>query len=409
MVGMTGNIFSITKLNAFIKKTLDREYLLKSFYVEGTISNAKRHSNGHFYFTLKDEESSIDVTMWNSVAIQKGLTKSVENGLFVTMKASVNFYSKTGRLNIICQDMQVGQKSPIQIEFEALKRELTSLGYFDEDHKLDLPQMPSCIGIVTSESGAILHDILHVSKQRNPLVTFKLFSVPVQGNKAAPMIAKGIEKADQDKDVELIIVGRGGGAMEDLWCFNERPVVEAVYFCKTPIISAVGHETDFTLCDFAADVRGATPSHAAELAVYPLLQLEKELQELEKNLNTLVKQTVNQKKQELSAIFNRKLGIPALQCIHQEAQELQNLQSRLIVSSNQIIDNYKNSLALLAHRLELLNPLQLMVKGYSKIEVNQKMINSVKQVEKGDTLSIRLQDGSINAKVEEIINNGHIS
>ena len=215
------NVLTITQLNNLIKRTLDREYLLKNVYVSGTIINAKRHSSGHMYFSLKDEESAIDVTMWSSTVMQKGLANAIQNGLLVTVKASVNFYNKMGRLNLIASDMQIGAKSPLQLEFDALKRELTALGYFDDSHNVGLPYMASCIGIVTSQSGAVLHDILHVSKQRNPLVQFKLFSVPVQGSTAGPIIAKGIATADADPDVDVIIVGRGGGSMEDLWCFNE--------------------------------------------------------------------------------------------------------------------------------------------------------------------------------------------
>ena len=211
------NVLSITQLNNLIKRTIDREYLLKNVYVSGTITNAKRHSSGHVYFSLKDEESSIDVTMWSSTVQSKGLANAFQNGLLVTIKASVNFYNKMGRLNLIASDMQVGSKSPLQLEFDALQRELSALGYFDDAHKQPIPVLSSCIGIVTSSTGAVLHDILHISEHRNPLMQFKLFSVPVQGTTAGPIIAKGIEVADKDPDVDVIIVGRGGGSMEDLW------------------------------------------------------------------------------------------------------------------------------------------------------------------------------------------------
>lgn len=400
------DVFSITKLNNLIKRVLEREYVLKNCYVAGTIANLKRHSTGHYYFSLKDDDASVDVALWAGTAQKKGLVGQLENGLFVTMRATINFYEKTGRLSLICNDMEIGQKSPYQLAFEALKKELTALGYFDESHKQPLPVMPATIGLVTSESGAVLHDILHVVRQRNPFVQFKLFAVPVQGDKAGPIIAKGIERADADTEVELVIVGRGGGSMEDLWCFNDRTVVEAVYNCKTPIVSAVGHETDYTLCDFAADVRGATPSHAAELTVYPVSYLLEQLEAKETYLHQYMKQTIETKKQELQAIFNRKLGIPALTLIHQESSKLSELQHRLSGAVQQAVGKKQNDLLLLGQQLELLNPLHLLLKGYTKIEHGGSPIHSVTAVNVGDSVNITMNDGSLTAKVEEIITNG---
>lgn len=400
------DVFSITKLNNLIKRVLEREYVLKNCYVAGTIANLKRHSTGHYYFSLKDDDASVDVALWAGTAQKKGLVGQLENGLFVTMRATINFYKKTGRLSLICNDMEIGQKSPYQLAFEALKKELTALGYFDESHKQPLPVMPATIGLVTSESGAVLHDILHVARQRNPFVQFKLFAVPVQGDKAGPIIAKGIERADADTEVELVIVGRGGGSMEDLWCFNDRTVVEAVYNCKTPIVSAVGHETDYTLCDFAADVRGATPSHAAELTVYPVSYLLEQLEAKETYLHQYMKQTIETKKQELQAIFNRKLGIPALTLIHQESSKLSELQHRLSGAVQQAVGKKQNDLLLLGQQLELLNPLHLLLKGYTKIEHGGSPIHSVTAVNVGDSVNITMNDGSLTAKVEEIITNG---
>ena len=400
------DVFSITKLNNLIKRVLEREYVLKNCYVAGTIANLKRHSTGHYYFSLKDDDASVDVALWAGTAQKKGLVGQLENGLFVTMRATINFYEKTGRLSLICNDMEIGQKSPYQLAFEALKKELTALGYFDESHKQPLPVMPATIGLVTSESGAVLHDILHVARQRNPFVQFKLFAVPVQGDKAGPIIAKGIERADADTEVELVIVGRGGGSMEDLWCFNDRTVVEAVYNCKTPIVSAVGHETDYTLCDFAADVRGATPSNAAELTVYPVSYLLEQLEAKETYLHQYMKQTIETKKQELQAIFNRKLGIPALTLIHQESSKLSELQHRLSGAVQQAVGKKQNDLLLLGQQLELLNPLHLLLKGYTKIEHGGSPIHSVTAVNVGDSVNITMNDGSLTAKVEEIITNG---
>lgn len=400
------NVLSITQLNSLIGRTLDREYLLKGFYVQGTIVNLKRHSAGHYYFSLKDQDASIDVVMWSSTVMQKSLTGLFENGLLVTIKASINFWTKAGRLNIVASDMQVGQKSPLQLEFEVLKRELTALGYFDDDHKKAIPELSACIGLVTSSSGAVLHDILHVSLQRNPLVRFKLFSVPVQGDKAGPVIARGIAAADKDPEVDTIILGRGGGSAEDLWPFNTRAVVEAVYACKKPIVSAVGHETDYTLCDYAADMRGATPSHAAEITVLPMSVMEERLRLKEDYLNTYMRQEVLDRKRTLAALFNRSLGMPALQMIHQQRSLLDKKRGIMTQDMKVALQKENYQLSLLGQELEALNPMNIMLKGYSKVELAGHTVTSVKGLRAGDQLTLTLPDGAIETEIKEV-HHGH--
>lgn len=400
------NVLSITQLNSLIGRTLDREYLLKGFYVQGTIVNLKRHSAGHYYFSLKDQDASIDVVMWSSTVMQKGLAGLFENGLLVTIKASINFWIKAGRLNIVASDMQVGQKSPLQLEFEALKRELAALGYFDDDHKKAIPELSACIGLVTSSSGAVLHDILHVSLQRNPLVRFKVFSVPVQGDKAGSVIARGIAAADKDPEVDTIILGRGGGSAEDLWPFNTRAVVEAVYACKKPIVSAVGHETDYTLCDYAADMRGATPSHAAEITVLPMSVMKERLRLKEDYLNTYMRQEVLDRKRTLAALFNRSLGMPALQMIHQQRSLLDKKRGIMTQDMKVALQKEKYQLSLLGQELEALNPLNIMLKGYSKVELAGHTVTSVKGLRAGDQLTLTLPDGAIETEIKEV-HHGH--
>lgn len=400
------NVLSITQLNSLIGRTLDREYLLKGFYVQGTIVNLKRHSAGHYYFSLKDQDASIDAVMWSSTVMQKGLAGLFENGLLVTIKASINFWTKAGRLNIVASDMQVGQKSPLQVEFEALKRELTALGYFDDDHKKAIPELSACIGLVTSSSGAVLHDILHVSLQRNPLVRFKVYSVPVQGDKAGPVIARGIAAADKDPDVDTIILGRGGGSAEDLWPFNTRAVVEAVYACKKPIVSAVGHETDYTLCDYAADMRGATPSHAAEITVLPMSVMEERLRLKEDYLNTYMRQEVLDRKRTLAALFNRSLGMPAFQMIHKQRSLLDKKIGIMSQDMKVALQKEKYQLSLLGQELEAFNPMNIMLKGYSKVELAGHTVTSVKGLRAGDQLTLTLQDGAIETEIKEV-HHGH--
>jgi len=250
---------------------------------------------------------------------------------------------------------------------------------------------------------------LHVSERRNPLVQFKLFSVPVQGNTAGPIIAKGIAAADADPDVDLIIVGRGGGSMEDLWCFNDRAVVEAIYTANTPVISAVGHETDYTLCDYVADARGATPSHAAEMAVLPLTTLQDQLTEKEEYLHEYIRYTLQQKRTDLTLLFNRRLGIPALQFLHKQKSYLQELSQTLTNITKERCNTEKHSLALLAQQLESSNPLQMMVKGFAKVEHNNEPITSVSQLQANDDIRVTLADGYVTATVKEAHKDGRIT
>ena len=400
-------VLSISRLKNLIKHSLEDNFILKNCYIGGTIANLKRHSSGHFYFSLVDDKASIDVVMWSSTAQRKGIIGDIKNGLEVTARVSVNFYEKAGRLNMICSDLVLGQKSAYQIAFEELKAELAGLGYFDENHKKEIPTLASCIGIVTSSSGAVLHDILHVASHRNRLVKFKLFAVPVQGEQAGPVIAKGIALADADPEVDLIIVGRGGGSEEDLWCFNHRQVVEAIYESTTPVISAVGHETDYTLADFVADARGATPSHATELAVYPLSYLQAELAEITEKMNECMMLAVEAKKQQVFSIFNKRLAMPAIRLVHQEKGRLQEMKNKLDLSSKLGVEQAKRNLLVYMERLQGLNPLHILSNGYAKIEVGTKPISSVQEVVMGDRIQIQLQDGIVKARVEEVKQDGN--
>lgn len=236
-----------------------------------------------------------------------------------------------------------------------------------------------------------------------------MFSVPVQGSTAGPIIAKGIATADADPDIDVIIVGRGGGSMEDLWCFNDRVVVEAIYNAHTPIISAVGHETDYTLCDYVADVRGATPSHAAEMAVLPITTLQDQLIEKEEYLHEYIRYTLQQKRTDLTLLFNRKLGIPALQFLHKQKSHLQELSQTLTNATKERCNAERHNLALLAQQLESLNPLQMMIKGFAKVEHDNKPITSVAQLQPNDDIRVTLADGYITATVKEAHKDGHIT
>ena len=399
--------YSVGELNDIIKRTLEGEFLLKNCIVEGVISNLKKHySTGHYYFSLIDDTGSIDMALWRGKAQQRGLVDTLENGVLVQVRGNVSYYSKTGRISVICEDIKVGTKSSYQIAYEKLKQELLALGYFDEKYKKPLPPLPSCIGVVTSASGAVIHDILHVAKQRNPLVSFKVFNVPVQGDSAGPIIAKGIALADADPDVDLIIVGRGGGSMEDLWCFNDRTLVESIFYCHTPVVSAVGHEVDYTLCDFVSDKRGATPSHAAELSIYPLDELKEEVAQKLDFIENTIRYRIQKERQLLFSISNRSITMPALTLLHQQHTILQRFEHTLHSQIQKRLQEENSRLGMLATQLEGKNPLSKVIKGFAKVDVHNEPLQSIQHVHIGDTIEVHIQDGSIKATVQEVIERG---
>lgn len=416
------DVCSVSELNQLIKGKIANDPMLKNVMVQGTITNLKKHSSGHYYFTLKDEKAAVDVSLF--YATRKPFAKEMDNGILVTITGAVSFYEPTGRLSIICNTLFVMSKSPLQLQFEELKKKLTALGYFDESHKMALPYMAKTIAIITSSSGAVLHDILNVAKQRNPLVRFKLFAVPVQGPTCGPVIARGIEMANEDPEVELIIVGRGGGSMEDLWCFNDPTLVKAIYESNTPIISAVGHETDYTLCDFAADVRSSTPSHAAELAVRPRRELEEALVFKMEYLQRTLARYIEEQRQRLERIFSTKILYGAVKTMAEQKKALRNvmvflserihktkvaedkkmalLQEQILRSAKEQLTKKKQSMAICGEKLTLLNPITVMMRGYTRVEGTDKAIRSVEDVKTGERLTIQWHDGSAIARVEEV-------
>lgn len=416
------DVQSVSELNRLIKSKLTRDPSLQHCLVQGTITNLRKHSSGHYYFTLKDEKAAVDVSLF--YANRKPFSKDMENGLLVVLEGSVSYYEPTGRLSIICNNLFITSKSPLQVQFEELKKKLTALGYFDESHKVALPYMAKTIAIVTSSSGAVLHDILNVARQRNPLVQFKLFAVPVQGVTCGPVIAKGIEMADADPEVELIIVGRGGGSMEDLWCFNDPALVRAIYEAQTPIISAVGHETDYTLCDFAADIRSSTPSHAAELAVRPRRELEEALLLKGEYLKRNLARYIDDQRQRLQTLFSTKLLYGAMktmdeqkkalrqsmdmirhsmqQTMASEGRKIENMQQQISRSSREQLHKKKQSMAICGEKLTLLNPITVMMRGYTRVEGVDKAIASAADVKADDRLTIQWHDGTATARIEEV-------
>ena len=404
---MEYNPITVSELNQYIKDKIGRDEYLNNVFIKGEISNFKHHYTGHMYFTLKDDKSLIKCIMFKSYTANLNFVP--KDGLKVMILGTVSVFERDGVYQIYCKAMQEDGLGSLHVAYEELKKKLEYEGLFDVAHKKPIPKMPKCIGVLTSNTGSVIRDIINVSTRRNPNVYIKLLPVPVQGEGAAVKIAKAIKIMNEQKLADVIILARGGGSLEDLWPFNEEIVARAIYDSELPVISAVGHETDYTLCDYVADARGATPSHAAEMAVLPITTLQDQLTEKEEYLHEFIRYTLQHKRTDLTLLFNRRLGIPALQFLHKQKTHLQELSQSLTNATKERCNTEKHSLALLAQQLESLNPLQMMVKGFAKVEHNDKPITSVTQLHPKDDIRVTLADGYVNATVKEAHKDGRIT
>ncbi len=436
--------YSITALNRAIKNMFDSKPELNRVYIKGEISNFKHHSRGHFYFTLKDENSRIAAVMFSSSASR--INFEPEDGMKVLVSGRVTVYEATGGYQIYVDEMAIDGIGNLYLEFEKLKKKLEGEGLFDISHKRAIPKYPKKIGIITAPTGAAIRDILSTIKRRYPICETILFPALVQGVGAKESIVEQIQRA-QDFDVDVIICGRGGGSIEDLWAFNEEIVARAIYSSKIPIISAVGHEIDFTIADFVADLRAPTPTGAAEMAVPNLSDLgvlidqyRIRLNENVKNILLFYQKKVDQiknsyvlrnpmslyevKEQKLDSYIDRlnqyivhylKSSLIRLENIKNsyvlknplssyevKGEKLKNLKELLIKETKSIIDKNQNQYNLYLEKMNLLNPLNVLSKGYSFVSMDGKVIKSNKDVQKNDLIDIRMYEGSICAEVKEI-------
>ena len=389
---------TVTELNKYMKDKVATDEFLNNVFIKGEISNFKHHYTGHMYFTLKDENSLIKCIMFkSSTATLKFVPK---DGTKVVAYGTVSVYEKDGIYQLYCKSMKEDGIGDLYTAYEELKRKLSLEGLFDEKHKKKIPFMPKIIGVLTSNTGAVIRDIINVSTRRNPNVYIRLFPVPVQGEGAGEKIAEAIEFMNTEKLAEVLIVGRGGGSLEDLWPFNEEIVARAIYNSEIPIISAVGHETDFTIADFVADLRAPTPSAAAELAVTNIEELENtiilyrnrlkialrkktEVMRLryEKSINSVVFKNPYQKLNDYYILIDRK--VKSL-----ENFALQNLKDCKLKATKAIT------------RLDTLSPLKTLTRGYSMVEVDGEVVSSSKDLKKGDMINLLFADGNTKAKVE---------
>lgn len=389
---------TVTQLNEYVKSLLGVDPLLRSLSLRGEISNFKRHTSGHLYFSVKDAQSVIRCVMFRQNAM--GVTFAPRDGMQVVLRGYVSVYARDGQYQFYCEGMQADGIGALYQQYERNKERFTQEGLFDAQRKRPLPVLAKKIGVVTSPTGAVISDIIRVSRRRNPSIEVLLYPCKVQGEGAETSIANGI-KALGTKDVDVIIVGRGGGSLEDLWAFNEEKVVRAVHASPIPVISAVGHETDFTLCDFVADVRASTPSNAAELAVMDIRDAMQHLDALTNSLNSGVQYTLDGKRQQLHALTQRAVLRNPEKVIDAMQQQLTEHGARLHSASLRQVAQSEDGLRHLAARLRTLNPEHVLKRGYAVVKKDRLTLTSVAQVTAGDELSLQLTDGKIYAKVRK--------
>ena len=393
-------VLSITQINEYIRSRMDADPMLAEVAVRGEISNYKLYPSGHHYFTLKDEGGALKCVMFKGNAFR--LRFRPENGMKVIAMGNISVFPRDGAYQLYCKAMAMDGIGDLHAAFEQLKKKLAAQGLFDPEHKKPLPKYPETIGIVTSAAGAAVHDMLRILKKRYPLSKVLLFPVRVQGVEAPPEIAAAIQYANLHKLCDLLIVGRGGGSIEDLWAFNDEKVAYAVYESRIPIISAVGHEPDVTICDYVADLRAATPSNGAELAVPDQDALRQSLDAISASLLTALRRQVKGERQRLNALA----ASPALQSpaayLNQRRQNLQLLTNRLIASQTQNVERRKRHCVELTAKLDAMSPLKVLTRGYAMAQTaDGNVLRSVNQVQTGDTITVSLTDGAIHAVVTD--------
>lgn len=388
---------SVSQLNSYIKdKIADDEYL-NNILVKGEISNFKNHYTGHMYFTLKDENSLIKCIMFKSYA--QRLDFMPKDGMKVFIVGSVSVFERDGVYQIYAKAMQEDGVGILYKKYEELKYKLEQEGYFDETHKQKIPMMPKTIGVLTSQTGSVIRDIINVSTRRNPNVYIRLLPVPVQGEGAAEKIANGIRFMNDNKLADVLILARGGGSLEDLWPFNEEVVAHAIYNSEIPIISAVGHETDFSISDFVSDLRAPTPSAAAELAVPDIYEVERKINSYQDRLRLSLIKKVEIMKLRYEKCMSSRVFKEPLRNVNDNYLKLDTYIKRLENIMRNKHNEEKTKYIELISKLDTLSPLKTLTRGYALVEQKQNIVKSVKELKTGDKISIRLSDGKKDAEI----------
>ena len=391
------NVYTVGQLNSYIKNMFTQDYLLRSLYVKGEVSNCKYHSSGHIYFTLKDSKGTISCVMF--AGSRAGLSFRMSEGQQVIVGGTVDVYQRDGKYQLYAKEIMLDGNGALYEQFERLKRELEECGMFSSEYKKPIPGFIRTLGVVTADTGAAVRDIIQIAGRRNPYVQIILYPAIVQGAGAVPSIVRGI-RALEELGVDVMIVGRGGGSIEDLWAFNEREVAQAVFDCFVPVISAVGHETDTTIIDFVADLRAPTPSAAAELAVADIRGILKELYDRREALNRLMGQKIQEEREKSRQMaLMLRMASPAGR-IRERRMTLLSAQERLQERMKRLLEIRRHQFALYIERLRGLSPLEKLNSGFAYVEDTQgRNICSVEQAEEGQEIRIYVRDGIIDAAV----------
>ena len=441
---MARNVYTVKQVNAYIKNMFTQDFMLNRIYVKGEVSNCKYHTSGHIYFSLKDESGTIACVMF--AGQRGGLSFHMREGQQIIVLGSVNVYERTGSYQLYAQEIRLDGEGTLYEKYQMLKQELEEMGMFASEYKMPIPAYARRIGVVTAPTGAAIRDIMNISRRRNPFVQLILYPALVQGEGAKESIVKGIRMLDQD-DIDVIIVGRGGGSIEDLWAFNEEEVARAIFYCRTPVISAVGHETDTTIADYVADLRAPTPSAAAELAVFhcsiPVIsavghEIDQTLTDYAADLRAptpsaaaelavydywKTQEQVDVRRSQLQGYLRRKMEVSRLRIekyetklkylhpehkLQEDRQRLADTEEKLHMLLHRKVEQYRHRFAVYMEQMKGLSPLQKLNQGYAYIEdVDKKAVRSIEQVRCGDHLSAYVTDGSIQMIVESVKEERH--
>lgn len=396
---MTRNVYTVKEVNAYIKNMFTQDYMLNRIYVKGEVSNCKYHTSGHIYFSLKDESGTIACVMF--AGQRGGLAFRMSEGQQVVVFGAVNVYERSGSYQLYAKEIRLDGEGVLYEKFQALKQELLEMGMFAPEYKKPIPVYAKKIGVVTAPTGAAVRDIMNIAKRRNPFVQIILYPALVQGEGAKESVAAGIHMLDK-YGVDVIIAGRGGGSIEDLWAFNEEEVARAIFECSTPVISAVGHETDTTIADYVADLRAPTPSAAAELAVYDYFQMEHSISEYQMRLRRILIQQVQLKRLRLWEYQTKLTYLHPGNQIREHRQRLVEYEDKLRFLMQNEIKEAKVRLTIYLEKMKGLSPLQKLQQGFSYVEgEDKKTVKSISQTEVGQLLTIHVTDGNIFARVED--------
>ena len=391
------NVYTVRQVNSYIKNMFAQDFMLNRIYVKGGVSNLKYHTSGHIYFSLKDESGTIACVMF--AGSRSGLSFRMEEGQQIIVLGVVDVYARDGKYQLYARKIVRDGVGLLYERFELLKKELQEMGMFAPEYKQKIPKYIRRLGVVTAPTGAAVRDIINITKRRNPFVQIILYPALVQGEGASESIVKGIHALEAEK-VDVMIVGRGGGSMEDLWAFNEEAVARAVFDCSVPVISAVGHETDTTIIDFVADLRAPTPSAAAELAVYDFMEMKKNLKLREERLLHFMQLILERKRQKLEQYSLRMRAYHPQQRLNEQRQFAADAENRLRREMMRRLEQEKYRLGLMAERLKGLSPLEKLSQGYAYVEnssgANVRTVSNVKQ---GEQITVYVTDGRIRAEV----------